>query len=274
MYTLKETLVFQGVGIHSGHPVLLTLQPSVVPGIRFIRTDLNFYEVPLSLSTLSFAAFSTLLEKEGVMIKTPEHLLAACHGHLVSGLTVLLDSEELPILDGSAQLYSQAFLKVGFSEISKPHPIVIQKPIYVFKNDASIVAFPDTISRFSYFLSYPNTCLNEQSFSVALTSDSFDQQISPARTFGFLSELRALQEKGFAKGAQSDNVLGIAETGYLSSPRFQEEPARHKLLDLIGDTWVFNRPIQGHIVGIKSGHSLTAEFVQRLSKEKEFFKKG
>jgi len=271
VYTLKETLVFQGVGVHSGKPVVLTLQPSFLPGIRFIRTDLNFFEIPLSLSTLSFAAFSTLLEKEGVFIKTPEHLLAACHGHLVSGLTVFLDSEELPILDGSAHPYSQAFLKAGLREISQPHPIVIQNPIYVFKNDASIVAFPDSISRFSYFLSYPNTCLNEQSFSVALKPDSFDQEIAPARTFGFLSELMALQEKGFAKGVDEHNVLGIDEKGYLSATRFQEEPARHKLLDLIGDTWVFNRPIQGHIVGIKSGHSLTAEFVQKLAKEKDIF---
>lgn len=271
MYTLKETLVFQGVGVHSGNPVVLTLQPSFSPGIRFVRTDLNFYEIPLSLSTLSFAAFSTLLEKEGVFIKTPEHLLAACHGHLVSGLNVLLDSEELPILDGSAQPYSQAFSKVGVSEISNPHPIVIQKPIYVFKNEASIVAFPDSVSRVSYFLSYPNTCLSEQYFSVVLTPDSFAQEIAPARTFGFFSELVALQEKGFAKGVNENNVLGIDEKGYLSTTRFKEEPARHKLLDLIGDTWVFNRPIQGHIVGIKSGHSLTAEFVQKLAKEKDLF---
>jgi len=271
VYTLKETLVFQGVGVHSGQPVDVRLEPSVLPGIRFVRTDLNFYEIPLSLSTLSFAAFSTLLEKDGVFIKTPEHLLAACHGHLVSGLTVFLDSEELPILDGSAAPYSQAFLKAGLREISQPHPIVIQKPIYVFKHDASIVAFPDSVPRFSYFLSYPNTWLNEQSFSVVLSADSFDQEIAPARTFGFLSELTGLQEKGFAKGVHSDNVLGIDEKGYLSEPRFNEEPARHKLLDLIGDTWVFNRPIQGHIVGIKSGHALTAEFIQKLAKQKELF---
>jgi len=264
MKTIKEEIVFTGIGIHSGHPVHLRLTPCFKPGITFVRTDCENFQIPLSIHTLSHTARATLLTKGSYSIKTPEHLLAACQGHGVSGLTVYLDAEELPILDGSAKYYSDAFLKVGFHPIESLPPIVIQKPFSVLEDGCSVLGFPDSEPRFSYFLSYPNSILKEQFASFSFRHN-FNQEIAPARTFGFLSDLETLHQQGLAKGANLDCVLGIDTDGYLSALRMEEEPARHKLLDLMGDTWVFHRPIQGHIVGIKSGHDLSAKWIKQLS---------
>ena len=134
----------------------------------------------------------------------------------------------------------------------------------LFEKDACIIATPSHTTYFSYYLSYDHPVIGHQSHTIELNLANFEQDIATARTYGFEAEVNALLEKGLALGGSLNNALIIGDNDYINPPRFENECARHKLLDLIGDCWVLNRPIIGHVIGIKSGHQLNAKFVNHV----------
>ena len=266
--TLKQPLTLQGVGIHSGLTNTLTFEPAPPQsGIQFIRTDLDNALIPVNPSNLQHTDRATLLTTaEGHSIRTPEHLLAACAGYGITNLRISCSAEEVPIFDGSSLAYCEAFSDCGIQDQGEPcTPLVIQEPIWVSEGDAMVMVLPGDVPQYTYHFSYPNHWIEDQTVTFSPDKESFFETLSQARTFGFRHEIDALLSMGLAKGASLDNALVIEPDGYSSDLRYTNELALHKCLDLVGDCWVLNRPIQGHVIGIKSGHKLTASLVQRLA---------
>lgn len=265
-YILNHAVSFSGIGIHSGVKVDLTVSPgSPETGIRFFRTvQGQTYCIPADARVAMSAARATVLEQEGVRIRTPEHLLSALYGLGIVCADITISDEEVPILDGSAQGFVTAFLAVGLTPVVYT-PMGIETPLCVSGHNGSTVSIlPDTVRRFTFLLQFPNSIVGYQYYSVVLTPETYSAEVAGARTFGFVHEIEALKARGLALGGTLDNAIVIGETSYLTPLRFPDELARHKVLDLIGDMALVGVPFLGHVIGVVSGHALHAEAARTL----------
>lgn len=268
--TLNSPITLTGVGIHSGHPCQIQLSPAPIgSGIAFFTpgSDGSMGKVPAQAKYVVPQARATLIQKNGYRILTPEHLLAALFGLGVSDATITLTSPEVPILDGSALPFTDAILGVGVIASDTPWTsTAILKPLIRSENGASVLALPDSGLRFSMIVEYDNF-IGTQSVTWDYDHASFIQDVAPARTYGFKSEIDQLIAAGLGKGGTLDNAVVIGDSDYLSTLRFPDELVRHKLLDLIGDLSLTGTFLQGHFIGIRSGHSLNrlmAEVISQL----------
>lgn len=264
--TLTRSVSFQGFGIHTGKRTTLTLKPSTTYGIRFFRTDCNNACIPITPQTLVSQQRATAFQYNNVALLTPEHLFAALHALHLTNLDIEINGSEVPIMDGSSLEFYTTLHDVGVRTLDTPiNPIIITKPLHVEENEAAILCLPSTTSSFTYRLHYPNF-IGSHLFTFTPSTDNFENELAPARTYGFYEEVKALQEKGLALGGTLENAIVIGDDAYMNPLRFPNELCRHKTLDLFGDLWTIQRPIQGHIVGIKSGHALTMKLIQTLTK--------
>ena len=265
--TLENEVAFTGVGIHSGKSVSINLVPKETPGIVFIRTDLKQAEIPVNPSTLKQANRATWLKKGRASIATPEHLLAALAGMGINALSIEIDSEEVPNLDGSSTVFVEK-LRGGKRKALKHSlsPIVIKDTLQVKIENRILKIEPHETLIIDYKLEYPDSFFKVQEARFDPENQSFDVDVAPARTFGFLSEIESLRKLGLARGGTYDNALVITKTNFSSSLRLQNELAMHKILDIIGDLSILGRPIRGHITGERSGHELNAKLVKKIAK--------
>ncbi|MGE4169256.1 MAG: UDP-3-O-acyl-N-acetylglucosamine deacetylase [Candidatus Margulisiibacteriota bacterium] len=263
-HTVAESFAIHGIGIHSGKANTCRVHPAPVgTGLVF---EVAGQAVPVRPDALAHTARATLLEKAGARVQTPEHFLAACYGLCIANLRVELDHPEVPVVDGSANAFVEAFVKAGLKNQETPWPEqVITTPGFIEDGDKKILFIPSSEPRFTYVLSYPDTFIGTQVASVLDSPESFIQDIAPARTYGFYHEVAHLLEKGLAQGGSLDNAVIIKDDGYLNPLRFPDELARHKVLDMIGDFAILGRRIRGHVVGIGSGHALNAKGVLFLN---------
>jgi UDP-3-O-[3-hydroxymyristoyl] N-acetylglucosamine deacetylase/3-hydroxyacyl-[acyl-carrier-protein] dehydratase len=269
--TIKDTITVEGIGLQTGIGVHLTLKSSPAnSGINFIRVDLpnkpllNIQSMDLSAS--GSAERRTMLGFGPLQIQTTEHLLAALAGLSIDNIIIELDNVELPGLDGSAKGFVDAVKKAGIIEQDAPKNIIeITAPVWCgdASQDSIITILPSEEFKVSYTLSYPG--IGTQFFSAIVNEKSFETEIAPARTFCFEAEALELLKRGLGKGANYDNTLVMGVNGPIRSAlRFPDEPARHKVLDLIGDLYLAGASIKGHVVAIKSGHRLNMELVKKL----------
>ncbi len=267
-YTILSPVTVSGIGIHSGQSVTLTMHPAPPnTGIVFKRVDLDGAIVHARPDTLVAAQRATMLREHNVTIRTPEHLLSACAGLHITNLIVALSAEEIPIMDGSAQPFVVALQSGGITAQADERKIQnIATPLWFQDGDAQIIITPANTPKWTYALDLAHTWIGTQIVSVANDSSDYSTQIAPARTYGFMHEVQALLDRGLALGGSLDNALVIGDDAYLSPPRFPDELARHKLLDLIGDLSILGVQLNAHIIGIKSGHALHMKAVQALAK--------
>tara|TARA_B100000427_G_scaffold65888_1_gene52402 strand:+ start:1728 stop:2552 length:825 start_codon:yes stop_codon:yes gene_type:complete len=266
--TISQPIEFKGIGIHSGKEITMTCNPSTSGSITVINSKDNNTTLPLTLDTLAEShKRATLFKNKFTYLSTPEHFLSACAAYSITSLEIHINGHEIPILDGSSIEFCKIFGSINIQEITdKPlSPIIINTPLTIWYEDACIIATPAAKSIFSYFLSYDHPLIKSQSHTIELTESTYINDVAPARTYGFKHEVDHLIKQGLAKGGSLDNALIIGDDNYINEPRFTNECARHKLLDLIGDCWVLNRPIIGHIIGIKSGHHLNHLFTKALA---------
>lgn len=267
--TISTTTAFKGLGIHSGKIVTLNCYPADINnGICFVRTDLNNAEVRVSSETVIAESRFTKLSQNGVNIHTPEHILSACAGLGITNLRVEIDAEEVPILDGSALTFCDEFNAAGVkTQDAELLPIIIKDAFKITgKDGAYIEVSPAETFSYTYTLDYPTSFVGKQSATYT-QAINYISDIAPARTYGFEAEVKALLARGLAKGGSLDNAVVIGENDYLNPLRFDNELARHKLLDLIGDMWIIGRPVIGNINAFKSGHALNAALVSWLGME-------
>lgn len=268
--TIVAPIEFSGVGLHSGAPVTLRLLPAPAgSGIVFRRTDLDNFEIPANCRNVAKVSYATSLMRQGVLISTTEHLLSALIGMGVDNVIVELDNLELPILDGSALPYVEAFRATGIRvQRRRRESIRILRPIEVREGDKFIGVYPGSGYSIQYAIDFPAP-IGRQSTSVDLAAETYGTAIAPARTFGYKADEQRLRDMGLIRGATPDNAIILGAHGPENgSLRFADEFVRHKVLDLIGDLALAGRRIEGRVVAERAGHAMHTALVSRLIKDR------
>lgn len=264
--TIAGSVSFSGIGLHSGAPVRLRLLPAPAgTGIVFRRTDLDNFEIPATGKNVAKVSYATSLMRQGVLISTTEHLLSACIGMGIDNVIAELDNLELPILDGSALPYVEAFHKVGIKiQRRRREYLRILRKVEVRDNDKFIGVYPGDGYSITYEINFP-TPIGRQDFTVDLAAEAYGAEIAAARTFGFREDERMLRNMGLIRGASEENAIILTRAGVQNgSLRFPDEFVRHKVLDLIGDLALAGHRILGRVVAERAGHAMHTALVSRL----------
>jgi UDP-3-O-[3-hydroxymyristoyl] N-acetylglucosamine deacetylase len=275
--TLADEITTTGVGLHSGVTTQVRILPaSAGSGRYFVRVDLpDTPIIPAQVAAVSQTVLSTQLGKGEACVRTVEHLLAALSAMSVDNARIEIDGSEVPLLDGSARLWTQSIAQVGL--VSQPQTFVevplpmINQPIWVRQGDAFACAIPAAETRFTYGIDFDLPAIGNQWHSWSPTDDrgnpdaSFATEIAPARTFGLLHQIEHLQQSGLIKGGSLDNALICGPEGWLNPPlRFANEPVRHKILDLIGDLSLLGTFPNSHFLAYKASHNLHIQLAQKI----------
>jgi UDP-3-O-[3-hydroxymyristoyl] N-acetylglucosamine deacetylase len=268
--TLKEPFERMGVGLHSGEKTRVRVLPTnTESGRYFVRVDLpGEPEIPAIAIAVSQTTLSTELRQDSATVRTVEHLLAALAASGVDRARIEIDGPEVPLLDGSAQEWVEAIARAGLSPAVADgrSSLQIAAPITVWEGDAFVTAIPSSQLRFTYgidFAQYP--AIGNQWASWSPTEEPFAEAIAPARTFGFADQIERLRQLGLIKGGSLENALVCDRQGWLNPPlRFANEPARHKLLDLVGDLSLLGTFPQAHFLAYKASHNLHVQLAKAI----------
>ncbi len=274
--TLKNTISFNGVGLHTGSNVNVRILPAEADtGIVFIRKDLaNAVEIKAEAARVVGTDHATTLGRNNATVSTVEHLLAAFYGLNVDNAIVELDGPEIPIMDGSASEFAGMIEQTGLKRLSCPRRyIVINKPIRVGSEDKYAMLLPSIGSGFSidYSIDFSHSLLKRQSFARNFSKDVFKGEIGSARTFGFLKDVEMLMKNGLAKGGSLKNAVVLSDTDILNEEglRYPDEFVRHKVLDIMGDVSLLGARIIGRLKAVRSGHTLNHMLVKETLSRKD-----
>ncbi|MBI4654217.1 MAG: UDP-3-O-acyl-N-acetylglucosamine deacetylase [Nitrospirae bacterium] len=264
----KEVVIINGIGLHTGKNINMRLTPAPRDtGIVFIRTDKGNVEIRASINSVIETTFATNLASNGVMVGTVEHLLSTLSALNIDNLYIELDGPEVPIMDGSAVIFTQKILEAGISkQANMVSCLRIIKPVVINDGTCQIAATPYEGMRITYRVNYNHPAFREQKMSIDVTDVNFIKELAPARTFGFLKDVKFLRAKGLAKGGSLNNAIVVGDNGIINKNklRFKDEFVRHKILDVIGDISLLGLPIYGHIIANKAGHALNIRFLKKL----------
>ena len=294
--TIKKAVTISGIGLHTGIKSNMTFVPAKPnTGIKFQRIDLTHQPIiEADIDYVTDLSRGTTLEKEGVKINTVEHSLAALFGLQIDNVLIQLDGPEPPIMDGSAKMFIEALESAGIENQKTPRIFfeIPEKILYTDKDrEVEICALPFDDFRVTAMVDYNSSVLGSQHVSLNQTTD-FKEQIADSRTFCFLHEIEELYKNNLIKGGNLSNAIVIAdkkiekeelvhlaelvgqpivetcENGILNNTklRWKNEPARHKLLDIVGDFMLFGRPIKAQIIAIRPGHAANIAFLRKLKK--------
>ncbi len=238
--SVRKKAAVSGTGLHTGARTEATFLPAPAgQGIVFCRVDLaGKPQIPARLSEVEAVERRTAIGKGASTIHTVEHLLAAVAAHEIDDLTVELSGPEPPILDGSVQPYFEALEHAGPTETSgEPLVLTVPAPFTVSEGDSSYIVAPAKELRLTVTIEWPHPLIGRQAGSFTVTPQAFARELAPARTFGFTSEVAALQAKGLIKGASSANAIVLDERGLANGGelRWPDEFVRHKAADILGD---------------------------------------
>jgi UDP-3-O-[3-hydroxymyristoyl] N-acetylglucosamine deacetylase len=274
-HTLAAPITQGGLGLHSGVTTQVQILPAEVgSGRYFVRVDLpDLPIIPAQVAAVNQTVLSTQLGKGEVYVRTVEHLLAALSGMGVDNARIEIDGSEVPLLDGSAEVWTANIAEVGLVSQSAENQesLVIKEPICVYQGDAFVCALPAPETRFSYGIDFDVAAIGNQWHSwsptaeLENTSASFAVEIAPARTFGLLYQIEHLQKTGLIKGGSLDNALVCGSEGWLNPPlRFANEPVRHKILDLVGDLSLLGTFPVAHFFAYKASHNLHIQLAEKI----------
>ncbi len=271
--TLASSVERQGVGLHSGATTTVTLNPAEPgQGRYFVRTDLPGRPViPATLEAINPTMLSTELRQGEASVRTVEHLLAALTGLGIDNVRIDMAGPELPLLDGSALGWVEAIRQAGRRHQGVSRAVAhLSRPVSVHHGDAFVAAFPASEARFTYGIDFEVAAIGNQWFSWSPAAEPFGPQgfataVAPARTFGLAHQIDQLRASGLIQGGSLDNALVCGAEGWLNPPlRFDNEPARHKMLDLIGDLSLLGSLPSAHVVAYKASHRLHGELAIAL----------
>jgi UDP-3-O-[3-hydroxymyristoyl] N-acetylglucosamine deacetylase len=259
----------QGIGLHSGATTTVRIIPADPgAGRYFVRVDLPAQpQIPAQISYVSQTTLSTELTANGASVRTVEHLLAALTALGVEDARIEIDGAELPLLDGSAQVWVDHLIR-SIPQSTAAHVATsgaITEPVWIRQDDAFVAALPSSVLRFTYGIDFDVTPIGNQWHSWQPDKDDFKTEIAPARTFGLAYQIDQLRAAGLIKGGSLDNALVCDQHQWLNPPlKFPNEPCRHKLLDLIGDLSLLGKLPQAHFLAYKASHQLHVQLAQRL----------
>ncbi|MEW6510780.1 MAG: bifunctional UDP-3-O-[3-hydroxymyristoyl] N-acetylglucosamine deacetylase/3-hydroxyacyl-ACP dehydratase [Bacteroidota bacterium] len=306
--TIKHPVSMSGIGLHTGSVSTMTFKPAPEDfGVRFRRVDLGGSpEVPADVDHVVDISRGTTIEVGAARVHTVEHVMAALVGLQIDNVLIELDANEPPVGDGSAKPYVDALLKAGFEKQNAPKDYLIIDQTVHYHNEAKkvdIVALPTDDYRITVMVDYNNPALGSQHTGLFNLEKEFVTEFAPCRTFCFLHEVEVLHHQGLIKGGNLDNAivivdrdledaeirriatkLGIKDAVILGSNgvlnnrplHFPNEPARHKLLDVMGDLALIGVPLKAQILAARPGHASNIEFarmVRKLYQQKKLIRK-
>jgi UDP-3-O-[3-hydroxymyristoyl] N-acetylglucosamine deacetylase len=272
--TLKRPVRLSGTGLHSGKKVNLTIKPAPINhGIRFVRVDLpGSPGVTAQFNRVVDTSLATVIGHDGCIVSTIEHLMATFSGLFIDNALVELDAYEVPVMDGSAGPFTDQIIRAGIdAQCVSRHYFVLKQPIELVDGEKSVTAHPADVFRISCTIDFDHPLIGRQSIAVDLTDKVFANEISRARTFGFLHEVEYMKRFGLALGGSLDNAVVIDRQRIMNPEglRFPDEFVRHKVLDCLGDFSLLGMPILGHIVVKRSGHALNHAFLKKFFASKD-----
>lgn len=262
-----------GVGLHLGQQTTVCLLPAAPDkGRYFVRTDLpSAPRIEASVANVVQTQLSTELgDRDGTAtVRTVEHLLSALMALDIDNVRIEIDGPELPLLDGSARDWVAAIAAAGSTPqlaAKRSRLPVAAEAVWVRADESFVVAFPSSACRFSYGIEFDLPAIGNQWHSWSPAKNSFAADIAPARTFGLAHQIDYLRSQGLIKGGSLENALVCGEQGWLNPPlRFDNEPARHKLLDLIGDLSLLGDIPTAHYVAYAASHALHVQLATKLA---------
>jgi UDP-3-O-[3-hydroxymyristoyl] N-acetylglucosamine deacetylase len=277
-YPLKQRTVAgeahcRGIGVHSGKDVHLTIKPGAPNhGIRFVRTDLpGAPMVPALFNQVVDTSLATVIGSDGCIISTIEHFMAALSALSIDNAVIELDAYEMPIMDGSARPFFDMITAAGIREQQADRCFfMITEAVELREGDKFVGAYPYEGRKITCTIAYDHPLIQKQSLTVELDADAFKDDISPARTFGFMHEVETMKRFGLARGGSLDNAIVVDREAVVNPGglRYADEFVRHKLLDCIGDFSLLGMPIIGHLVTYRSGHAFNHAFMEKLFQNK------
>jgi len=265
--TIQRQASAEGVGLHTGVRGKLRLTPAPADaGIVFRRSDLDFFRIEAHGSNVARVSYATSLMKQGVLLSTTEHLLAAIYSCGIDNIYIDIDAIEVPILDGSAEPFMQLLDEAGMRKLRrKRRYLKVVKPVEVVEDGRRIGIYPAHEFRVCCYVDFPHPMVGQQEVEMAVNPESFRQILSRARTFCFESDIEPLRAMGLIRGGSLDNAIVLTKDGVLNGPlRYADEFGRHKALDLIGDLALVGLPLLGRVEARKAGHALHTQLVSRL----------
>jgi len=276
--TVRDNISCTGIGLHSGKKVKLTIKPAPPDsGIRFLRKDLSGRRIiKANFENVIDTNMSTTIGNNGTKVSTIEHLMAAFFGCGIDNALVEIDGPEVPIMDGSSAPFIFLLKSVGIKEQKKfKEFIVIKKSLKIQEGNRSIYVKPSKELKISFTVDFHHPLIKDQKYELRFSGKDFINEISRARTFGFLKDIQALREAGLAKGGSLDNAIVIDGFRVLNEDglRYKDEFVRHKILDFIGDLAVIGSPIIGYFQVQRSGHSLNQTMLKKLATNKKYWKR-
>jgi len=258
--TIRRAVALEGVGLHSGKPVKVTLAPAPADSGIVFRAGFGGDPIPAAPESVIDSHYATTIGGNGVRIQTVEHLMAAAAGLGIDNLDVVVEGNEVPAMDGSAKPFVALLTTAGrTTQGARRRPIAVTQPLRVGTGNRWIQIVPARELRISYTLDNDHPAIGTQALSCVPTEESFVHDYAPARTYGFLKDLGAMRKHGLALGGSLDNAIVVGKRGTLNGLRYRDEFVRHKVLDLIGDLALLGRPIHGHVIARNAGHALNFE---------------
>ena len=265
-YTLSGVICREGIGLHSGEKTRVKISPYEKEGYYVSFSDKPDEVYKLTQDLIGSTMLCTAIKLGGRNLYTIEHLLSSLAGCGLSYLHIEVDGKEIPLLDGSAIQWVKAFEDVGIKKVPKPDNWFLRTTkSSIFKKEDSVIAIaPSTKLTIVSTISFPYKAIGNQTFVIDLNPKCFVEKIAPARTFGFKDQFQELSELGLIKGGSLENALVCNGDKWVNPPlRFDDEPIRHKILDLIGDLALVGLP-KAQILVYKGSHSLNALLASSL----------
>jgi UDP-3-O-[3-hydroxymyristoyl] N-acetylglucosamine deacetylase len=260
--TIRKAVSLEGVGLHSGKRVKVTLSPAPADSGIVFRAGAGGEPIPAAPESVVDSHYATTIGHNGSRIQTVEHLMAAAAGLSIDNLDVVVDGSEIPAMDGSAKPFVALLATAGrTTQGARRRPITITQPLHVGGGNRWIQIVPAAQFRISYTLDNDHPAIGTQALSCVPTEQSFIEDYAPARTYGFLQDLGIMRKHGLALGGSLDNAIVVGKRGTLNGLRYRDEFVRHKVLDLIGDLALLGRPLLGHVIARNAGHALNFELV-------------
>ena len=265
--TIKKPVEVIGIGLHKGEPIKLRLEPlSADAGIVFYREDIAM-SIPLSPLAVIDTRMATVIGNEKGFISTIEHFLSALYAYGIDNLRIVVDGNEMPIMDGSSISFCLLLDEAGIEELDEAKKIIrVKKMVEVTEGQKYVRLLPSQSAHFDFRIKFDHPVIGEQREKFDFSTHNFIEEIARARTFGFAKDIQYLQSQNLALGASLQNAIGLDDHKVLNPEglRFDNEFARHKILDAMGDMMVSGHNILAKYESFAGSHNLNYQLTSKL----------
>jgi UDP-3-O-[3-hydroxymyristoyl] N-acetylglucosamine deacetylase len=265
--TIAKPVEVIGIGIHKGRPITLRLEPLEADcGILFYRSDQGV-EIPLTIANVVDTSRATVIGMDTFTISTIEHFLSAVYAYGIDNIRVSVDSDEIPVMDGSAISFCLLLDEAGVQVQNQPKKVIqIEKCVEVSMGERFARLEPAQSASFTFEIAFPHPAIQRQSYLYHFSRKMFVEEIARARTFGFAKDIQSLQSRNLALGASLQNAIGLDSKKVLNKEglRSENEFVRHKILDVMGDMMVTGGHIVGKYTAFASSHQLNHALTKKL----------